>query len=118
MSNRRASPPSAEADATTDGPDLERRLAACYESLPNSERPVADLLLNFPAQLATHSATKLALLAGASKAAVSRLIQRLGYPSYAAARAAVRNRAAVSTIRSPWTTTTTCTTPSSSPTSA
>ncbi|MCB1915673.1 MAG: MurR/RpiR family transcriptional regulator [Rhodocyclaceae bacterium] len=90
MSNRRASPPSAEADATTDGPDLERRLAACYESLPNSERPVADLLLNFPAQLATHSATELALLAGASKAAVSRLIQRLGYPSYAAARAAVR----------------------------
>ncbi len=73
------------------GADLERRLTACYESLPNSERQVADLLLNFPAQLATHSATEIAALSGSSKAAVSRLIQRLGYPSFAAARNAVRD---------------------------
>ncbi|MCB1956145.1 MAG: MurR/RpiR family transcriptional regulator [Rhodocyclaceae bacterium] len=89
MSNRRAKP--AKGDRPGSGPDLERRLADCYAALPKSERLVADLLLNFPAQLATHSATEVAALAGASKAAVSRLIQRLGYPSYAAARTAVRS---------------------------
>jgi DNA-binding MurR/RpiR family transcriptional regulator len=53
---------------------------------------VADLLLNFPASLATHTATELAREAGTSKAAVSRLIHRLGYGSYAAARSEARKR--------------------------
>ncbi len=88
MSNRRAK---TARSVTAGGPDLERRLAACYGSLPNSERQVADLLLNFPGLLAMHSATELAAQAGTSKAAVSRLIQRLGYASFAAARATVRN---------------------------
>jgi DNA-binding MurR/RpiR family transcriptional regulator len=79
-------------NATVTTRNLEQRLMACYELLPNSERRVADLLLNFPAQLATHTATELAAEAGASKAAVSRLIQRLGYPSYAAARTEARKR--------------------------
>lgn len=70
---------------------LDKRLSACYEGLPNSERLVADLLLDFPAHLATHSATEVARLSGASKAAVTRLIQRLGYTSYAQARTDVRS---------------------------
>jgi DNA-binding MurR/RpiR family transcriptional regulator len=70
---------------------LEKRIRGCYESLPNSERQVADLLLDFPGQLATHSATEIAKLSGASKAAVTRLVQRLGYPTYAQARTEVRN---------------------------
>lgn len=73
------------------GSSLEKRLGACYESLPNSERQVADLLLNFPGQLATHSATEVAKLSGVSKAAVTRIIQRMGYTSYAQARADVRS---------------------------
>jgi DNA-binding MurR/RpiR family transcriptional regulator len=65
---------------------LESRIRACYESLPGSEASVADVLLNHPGRLATHSATELAADAGVSKAAVTRLIQRLGYDSHAAAR--------------------------------
>jgi len=65
---------------------LESRIRACYESLPGSEASVADVLLNHPGRLATHTATELAADAGVSKAAVTRLIQRLGYASHAAAR--------------------------------
>lgn len=69
---------------------LEDRIRDGYEDLPGSERALADLLLNHPGLLATHSATELAADAGVSKAAVTRLIQRLGYASYASARAEVR----------------------------
>jgi DNA-binding MurR/RpiR family transcriptional regulator len=72
-------------------PTLESRIRGCYETLPGSERRVADLLLNHPGRLAMHSATELALEVGASKAAVTRLIQRLGYSGYAQARAEVRD---------------------------
>ena len=65
---------------------LESRIHACYEGLPGSEARVADVLLNHPGRLATHSATELAADAGVSKAAVTRLIQRLGYDSHATAR--------------------------------
>ncbi len=65
---------------------LESRVRACYEQLPGSEARVADVLLNHPGRLATHTATELAADAGVSKAAVTRLIQRLGYDSHAAAR--------------------------------
>lgn len=69
---------------------MEERIHACYASLPGSEIAVADILLNQPGRLATHSATELATVAGASKAAVTRLVHRLGYGSYAAARAQAR----------------------------
>lgn len=70
---------------------LESRIRACYGSLPGSEIGVADVLLNHPGRLTTHSATELAAYAGASKAAVTRLIQRLGFASYAAARTEARD---------------------------
>ena len=69
---------------------LEVRIRACYEGLPGSEARVADVLLDHPGRLATHSATELAADAGVSKAAVTRLIQRLGYHSHAAARSEAR----------------------------
>ena len=69
---------------------LESRIHACYEGLPGSEARVADVLLNHPGRLATHSATELAADAGVSKAAVTRLIQRLGYDSHATARREAR----------------------------
>jgi len=72
-------------------PTLENRIRTCYEALPGSERRVADLLLNHPGRLAMHSATELAAEVGASKAAVTRLIQRLGYGGYAQARTEVRD---------------------------
>ncbi len=70
---------------------LEKRILARFDGLPNSERQIAELLLNFPSHLTTHSATELASLSGTSKAAVTRLIQRLGYASFAEARAEVRS---------------------------
>lgn len=70
---------------------LEKRIRASFESLPNSERQIAELLLDFPSHLATHSATELATLSGTSKAAVTRLVQRLGYSSFAQARSEVRS---------------------------
>ncbi len=70
---------------------LESRIRAAYNTLPGSEAAIADVLLNHPGRLATHSATELAIDAGASKAAVTRLVQRLGYASYAAARTEARN---------------------------
>jgi DNA-binding MurR/RpiR family transcriptional regulator len=69
---------------------LEARLRACFDSLPGSERSVADLLLAHPARLVTHTATELAAEGASSKAAVTRLIHRLGYAGYAAARAEAR----------------------------
>lgn len=65
---------------------LEERIRTQYKHLPGSEVALADLILNHPARLATHSATELANDAGVSKAAVTRLIKRLGYPNYAAVR--------------------------------
>ncbi len=72
-------------------PSLESRIRSAYNRLPGSELVVADVLLDHPGRLATHSATELALDAGASKAAVTRLVQRLGYASYATARTEARN---------------------------
>ena len=72
-------------------PSLAARIQVQYASLPGSERKVADLILDFPGEIAAYSATELAELAGASKAAVTRLIRRLGYASFEQARRAARD---------------------------
>ncbi len=69
---------------------IDERIEALTEVLPESERKLAQLLSAQPALLATHSATELAEIAGSSKAAVTRFIQRLGYDSFAAARREAR----------------------------
>lgn len=58
--------------------------------MPDSERKLAELLTASPGLLATHSATELAAIAGSSKAAVTRFIQRLGYDGFAEARREAR----------------------------
>jgi DNA-binding MurR/RpiR family transcriptional regulator len=69
---------------------LAMRVRERYAALSPGERTVADLILAFPGRLATHSATELAQLAGASKATVTRCFRRLGYASYAEVRSEVR----------------------------
>ena len=69
---------------------IDERIEALVEPLPESERKLAELLAAQPALLATHSATELAQIAGSSKAAVTRFIQRAGYPSFAEARREAR----------------------------
>ncbi|MGI9521828.1 MAG: MurR/RpiR family transcriptional regulator [Hyphomicrobiaceae bacterium] len=70
---------------------LETRIRNVYDVLPASERKIADLVLDFPGEMAAYNATELAELAGGSKAAVTRLIQRLGYVKFEEARRASRN---------------------------
>jgi DNA-binding MurR/RpiR family transcriptional regulator len=70
---------------------LESRIRDRYEALPSSERKIADLILDFPGEIAAYSATELAALAESSKAAVSRLIRRLGFSNFEEARRAARD---------------------------
>ena len=56
--------------------------------MPESERRIADLILEFPGEIAAYSATELAKISGGSKAAVTRLVQRLGFASFDEARRA------------------------------
>lgn len=67
------------------------RIRRKYDELPPSERRLADLILDFPGDIASYSATELAELAGASKAAATRLVQRLGFTSYDEARRSARD---------------------------
>ena len=50
--------------------------------MPNSERALADRVLENPSEILLYSATELAQLANASKAAVSRFVKRLGYSDF------------------------------------
>ncbi len=70
---------------------LESRIRDHYGALPSSERKIADLILDFPGEIAAYSATELAELAGGSKAAVTRLTRRLGFSNFEEARRAARN---------------------------
>lgn len=70
---------------------LEKAVRAQYDTLPVSERRIADFILEFPGEVAAYTATELADLSNGSKAAVTRLIQRLGFSNYDEARRAVRD---------------------------
>jgi DNA-binding MurR/RpiR family transcriptional regulator len=69
---------------------IDERIEALTETLPDSERKLAELLTTRQVLLATHSATELAAMAGSSKAAVTRFIQRIGYRSFSDARRETR----------------------------
>ncbi|MHA1565324.1 MAG: MurR/RpiR family transcriptional regulator [Alphaproteobacteria bacterium] len=72
-------------------PSLEARIRIHLRFLPESERRIADLILEFPGEVAAYSATELAELSGGSKAAVTRLVKRLGFANFEAARRAARD---------------------------
>jgi DNA-binding MurR/RpiR family transcriptional regulator len=55
-----------------------------------TEKRLAEFMLDFPGELASYSASELANLSGVSNAAVTRLVRRLGYASFEAARRQVR----------------------------
>jgi len=89
MQKRHVSDDRLAADAKQ--PSLQVRIQEHYGELPESERKLANLILDFPGEIAAYSATELAGLAGASKAAVTRLTRRLGYQSFEEARVAARD---------------------------
>ena len=72
------------------GESILSRINRHYNSLPPSERKLADLIVDFPGEIPSYSATELAKLADVSKAAATRLFRRLGYESYEQARRLAR----------------------------
>lgn len=62
------------------------RVRASLNDLHPAERKLAELLCDFPGELASYSARELAALAGVSNATVTRFVRRLGYDSYEEAR--------------------------------
>ncbi len=69
---------------------LEARIQTHYGTLPPAEKRLADLLLGFPGDIATYSASELAEMAGTSNAAATRFFRRLGYKDFSEARRMVR----------------------------
>ncbi len=68
------------------------RIRNRYINLTPSERKVADLLLEFPGDIASYSATELAQRAGVSKAATTRFFRSLGYENFEQARHLAREQ--------------------------
>lgn len=79
---------------TAENEPILSRINNHYKNLPPSERKLADLILDFPGDIASYSATELASQAKVSKAAASRLFCRLGYENFEQARRMVREEQA------------------------
>lgn len=69
---------------------IEVRIHEHYEQLPDSERKLADAILESPGDLSLYTATELTSLAGVSKAAGTRLFRRLGFSSFEEAKLLAR----------------------------
>ncbi|MEJ8853108.1 MurR/RpiR family transcriptional regulator [Variovorax robiniae] len=67
-----------------------RRVRGHLEALPETERKLANFVLEFPGELAGYAGNELAELAGVSPSTVSRFIRRIGYENYEEARRHVR----------------------------
>ncbi|MDM0114151.1 MurR/RpiR family transcriptional regulator [Variovorax sp. J22R133] len=67
-----------------------RRVRSHLEALPDTERKLANFVLEFPGELAGYAGNELAELAGVSPSTVSRFIRRIGYENYEEARRHVR----------------------------
>ncbi|MFT8777868.1 MAG: MurR/RpiR family transcriptional regulator [Gluconacetobacter liquefaciens] len=68
-----------------------KRILNAINDLPDAERRLAEFILDFPGDLASYEARELAGYAGVSNATVSRLVRRLGYTDFSAARHSVRS---------------------------
>ena len=51
-------------------------------TMPPAERKLADLILEYPGHLASHSASEITQMVGVSNAAMTRFVKRLGYDNY------------------------------------
>ncbi|WP_319531593.1 MurR/RpiR family transcriptional regulator [uncultured Cohaesibacter sp.] len=69
---------------------IEVRIHEQYETLPDSERKLADVILDAPGELSAYTATELTSLAGVSKAAGTRLFRRLGFANFDEAKLLAR----------------------------
>ena len=69
---------------------LSARIRSCDEDLSPTDRRLADLMLEYPGDTASYSASELARLTSVSNAAVSRFVQRLGFRNYEELRVLAR----------------------------
>jgi DNA-binding MurR/RpiR family transcriptional regulator len=69
---------------------LSGKVRDCYADLSPTERRLADIVLEFPGEIASYSASELARIAKVSNAAVSRFVQRLGFRNYEEMRVLAR----------------------------
>lgn len=67
------------------------RVRDALPELHPSEHKLAELVLDFPGEMAGYTATEIAELADVSNATVSRFVRRIGYGSFDEARRAVRD---------------------------
>jgi DNA-binding MurR/RpiR family transcriptional regulator len=67
------------------------RIRGAMPGLSTAERRLAEVMLDFPGDIAGYSASELARLANVSNATVTRFVRRLGYAGYDAARRSVRD---------------------------
>lgn len=67
------------------------RVRDALPTLHPSEKRLAELVLNFPGELASYSATELARLANVSNATVTRFVRKVGYSNFEEARQHVRD---------------------------
>ncbi len=67
------------------------RVRDALPELHPSEHKLAELVLDFPGEMAGYTATEIAELANVSNATVSRFVRRIGYGSFDEARRAVRD---------------------------
>jgi DNA-binding MurR/RpiR family transcriptional regulator len=67
------------------------RVRDALSELHPSEQKLAELVLDFPGEMAGYTATEIAELANVSNATVSRFVRRIGYGSFDEARRAVRD---------------------------
>ena len=77
-------------EATSLPQSLSARIRSCYEDLSPTDRRLADLMLEYPGDIASYSASELARLTNVSNAAVSRFVQRLGFRNYEELRVLAR----------------------------
>ena len=91
MSSKAPASGDAAARAGSAAKGLPHRLVHAYAELTETERRVADFVMERPADLATFSARELAERSGVSGATVSRLVRRVGYASYEEARREARS---------------------------
>jgi DNA-binding MurR/RpiR family transcriptional regulator len=68
----------------SDMKQIDERLRDHYPALTPQEQRVADFIFASIDDLMSYNSAELARLSGVSKATVSRLFKRLGYPSYRA----------------------------------
>lgn len=71
-------------------PSLITRIRSTLHALSASERRLADVVLDFPGDIAGYSASELAKLANVSNATVTRFVKHLGYEGYDEARRSAR----------------------------